>query len=147
MLLRTNLDLFWSAYSSDNGLSWRVLHPSDLDASSAPGYLIRLASGRLALVWNRLYPQGQTSCPRRGGQLCEAQASWHRAELSFALSEDDGQSWGAPVVIARESGGSLSYPYLYERRPGLLWVFTHFGSKPPLRISLREGGFVGKIRS
>ena len=67
MLLRTNLDRFWEAYSEDQGLYWRTLRPSPIDASSAPGYLIRLASGRLALVWNRLYPEGKQTTVRRGG--------------------------------------------------------------------------------
>ncbi|MBM3289302.1 MAG: exo-alpha-sialidase, partial [Candidatus Hydrogenedentes bacterium] len=53
MLIRTNLDRFWRAYS-DDGVYWRTIVPTDIDASSAPGWLARLASGRLALVWNRL---------------------------------------------------------------------------------------------
>ena len=32
MLLRTTLDQFWSAYSDDGGLNWRVLEPSGIDA-------------------------------------------------------------------------------------------------------------------
>ena len=59
MLIRTNLDRFWEAYSDDGGRYWREIRPSQIDASSSPGYLIRLASGRLALVWNRLYPEGK----------------------------------------------------------------------------------------
>lgn len=56
MLLRTSLDRFWEAWSDDGGLSWREIRPSPIDASSAPGYLLGLESGRLALAWNRLYP-------------------------------------------------------------------------------------------
>ena len=44
MLIRTNLDRFWSAFSSDQGLSWRVIRPSDIDTSSAPAAMARLAS-------------------------------------------------------------------------------------------------------
>ena len=61
MLLRTTWDRFWEAYSDDHGFSWRVLRPSNIEASSSPGYLLRLASGRLALVWNRLYREGENS--------------------------------------------------------------------------------------
>ena len=67
LLIRTNLGKFWSAYSSDKGLSWRVMKPTDIDASSAPAALLRLASDRLALVWNRFYPEGTASYPLRGG--------------------------------------------------------------------------------
>ena len=139
MLIRTNLDYFWEAYSMDEGLSWRIFNPSKIDASSAPGHLARLASGRIALVWNRLYPQGQDSYPRRGGQYSNVEASWHREELSIAFSEDEARTWSEPVVFARDEGG-VSYPRLFERRPGELWVTTWFQGN--LRVSLREEDFV-----
>ena len=143
MLLRTNWDYFWEAYSDDHGLSWRVIKPTEIDASSAPGYLTRLTSGRLVLVWNRLYPQGKSDYPKRGGDcnLSQDSAGWHREELSIAFSEDDGRTWTEPAVIARDKGG-LSYPYIFERRPGELWVTTWFQGK--LRVSLREADFSAK---
>lgn len=143
MLLRTNWDRFWEAYSTDAGLSWRVIQPSDIDASSAPGYLTRLASGRLALVWNRLYPQERTEYLRRNGDgnLCQAKASWHREELSIAFSENDGATWTEPIVIASDTEG-LSYPYLFERRPGELWITTRF--QGALGVSLREADLAGR---
>jgi len=54
MLLRTAWDRFWEAYSWDKGLSWRQIGPgpSTIPTSSSPGYMMRLASGRIALVWN-----------------------------------------------------------------------------------------------
>jgi len=144
MLIRTNWDYFWEAFSEDKGVSWRVVRPSSIDASSAPGFLLRLQSGRLALVWNRLYPEGQTETSRRGGdsQLSRKPASWHRGELSLAFSEDDGKSWTKPVVIARKPGGGLSYAYLFERRPGELWVSTRYSDK--ICVRLKEADFVGK---
>ena len=142
MLLRTNLDQFWSAYSEDDGRSWRVLHPSGIDASSSPGFLLRLASGRLALVWNRLNPSRGPAAARRGGdaELSEVPASWQREELSLALSADDGQTWSDPTVILRVPGGGPSYPYVFEAEPGLLWVSALFGTRLGLR--LREGDFI-----
>ncbi|MCX7428206.1 MAG: sialidase family protein [Planctomycetia bacterium] len=143
MLLRTSLDRFWEAYS-DDGRYWREIRPSQLDASSAPGYLVRLASGRLALVWNRLRGEGKESAQRSAGgnRTSEPAASWHREELSLAFSSDDGKTWTKPVVIARVPGGGLSYPYLFERRPGELWVITRFDGK--VCLSLKEADFVGK---
>jgi sialidase-1 len=143
MLIRTNLDRLWEAYSDDHGYHWREIRPSAIDASSSPAYLTRLRSGRLALAWNRLYPEGQDSFPRRAGQYSEVEASWHREELSIAFSEDDGATWTAPVVIAREKGAWLSYPYIFERRPGELWVFANQG-KPPVAVRLFEADFVGQ---
>lgn len=127
MLIRTNWDRFWEAFSEDEGRSWRVIRPSRIEASTSPGYLTRLASGRLALVWNRLYPEGADSFARRSGQFSEAEASWHREELSLAFSEDEGQTWSPPVVLAREQDTWLSYPYLFEPEPGRLWLWSYQG--------------------
>ncbi len=139
MLIRTNWDRFWEAYSDNQGLSWRVIQPSAIEASTSPGYLTRLASGRLVLVWNRLYPEGQNSFPRRSGQFSEAKASWHREELSIAFSEDEGATWTKPAVIVREKDAWLSYACLYEIEPGLLWLFTGQGD---LKVSVREADLV-----
>lgn len=142
MLLRTNLDYFWEAFSTDKGRNWREFQPSSIDASSSPGYLLRLASGRLALVWNRLRPEGESEVKRRGGQgqLSSVAAGWHRGELSFSLSNDDGKTWMDPVVVARKPGGGLSYSYMFERRPGELWVSTRFSDNICFR--LKEADFV-----
>ena len=142
MLIRTNLDRFWEAYSDDQGRYWRVIQPSNIDTpSSAPGYMARLASGRLVLAWNRLYPEGKDTIQRRAGAASETLASWQRAELSIAFSEDDGKTWTKPVVIARQPKVSLAYPWILERRSGELWITTMQGS---LRVNLREADFVGQ---
>jgi len=144
MLVRTNFDQFWNAFSEDAGRSWRVLHPSGIDASSAPGAVIRLASERLVLVWNRLCAVGQEAPPRRGGdgQLCLPMPSWHREELSIAFSEDDGTTWSEPEVILRLKDGGPSYPYIFEPEPGRLWVSTLFGYRAAMRLG--EQDFVGR---
>ena len=152
MLIRTTLGQFWRAYSDDDGRYWRVIEPSGIDASSAPGWLLRLKSGRLALVWNRLNSESKGEWPKSNstGPASEFPASWHREELSIAFSDDHGKAWTEPVVIAREDAGQLAYPYLLERAPGEIWVFTrytyHKGGKPapPVAVSLREVDFVGR---
>jgi lysophospholipase L1-like esterase len=74
-----------------------------------------LADGRIALLWN-LPPRHKPS-------------SSSRQELSIALSDDDAQTWSAPVIVAAsyEPKGRASYPYLYERHPGELWITTMQG--------------------
>lgn len=151
MLIRTNLDWLWQAWSSDGGRHWRTVMPSKLDASSSPGWLVRLKSGRLALVWNRLNPEGR-SYPKvsHKGPASEFPASWHREELSLAFSDDDGRAWIKPVVIARQPGGTLCYPYMLERRPGEIWITSHGhagkGGKPvpPLAVRILEKEFLSK---
>ena len=127
MLIRTNYDRYWEAISSDHGLNWRIIRPSAIEASSSPPYLLRLASGRLLLFWNRLYPEGQTSYKRRGEHYSEVAGSWHREELSVAWSEDDGVTWSKPLIMAREKDQWLSYTYAFEPEPGKIWIFTGQG--------------------
>lgn len=148
MLIRTNLDWFWRAYSDDGGRYWRTIGPTDIDASSAPGWLTRLASGKLVLVWNRLNSERKGEWPRSSNRsAAETSPSWHREELSIAFSSDEGKTWSKPTIIAYHDGGQLAYPYVHERSPGELWVFTRYtfepGGKPgtPLAVRLNEGDF------
>ncbi|MGE0756271.1 MAG: sialidase family protein [Pirellulaceae bacterium] len=143
MLLRTNWSEFWSAWSYDGGRNWRVLQPSGIAASSAPAIVKRLASGRLALVWNPLYPEGQTSYKLSGGDgiWSEVPVSNHREELALAFSSDEGRTWSPPVVLARQPGKWLSYPYLFESAPGHLWLTTMQGG---LRVEFDEADFVSQ---
>ena len=125
--IRTNWGQFWRAYSTDGGRYWHPFGPAGIDASSAPGDLWRLASGRIALAWNRLLPEGKDSYPLSGGD-CQRSAtpvSNFRNELSISFSEDEGESWLPPVVIARNPEGTISYPYIFEFEPGILWITAH----------------------
>jgi sialidase-1 len=143
LLIRTNWGEFWSGYSRDGGRFWNVLQPSDIAASSAPALLKRLQSGRLLLLWNRPFPEGKDSWPLSGGDglWSDVPVSNFREELSLSLSEDDGKTWSTPVVIARQGGARLSYPYAFEYQPGEIWLTTMQGG---LRLKLREAEFVGE---
>ncbi len=152
MLIRTNWGEFWSAYSSDGGQFWRVIQPSGIPASSAPGLLKRLDSGRLLLTWNRPFPDGKSEWPLRGGDnlWSATPVSNHREELSLALSDDDGQTWTTPAVIAHrhdtiKPGGArwLAYPYVFEAKPGELWITTMQGG---LRVKIQEADFVTDLK-
>lgn len=153
MLIRTSLDRFWQAISEDGGRYWRIIQPSQIDASNSPGYLLRLRSGRLVLVWNRLNPEGGIWEKSVMPQHTEFPSSWHREELSIAFSEDDGKTWTNPIVLAKQPGGQLSYPYLFERRPGEIWViagfaFRRFWQDPlPLRLKVDEETFVREAKA
>ena len=134
MVMRTCLDRFWQAFSDDGGLTWPIIMPTEIGASSSPCCIRRLASGRLVMAWNRLYPEGADSYPRSGkDDYSIVMASWFRKELSIAFSEDDGKSWSDPVVIAKghSYNHQTAYPYIYERRPGELWVSVIRGGEYP----------------
>ena len=146
MLIRTSLGRFWEAYSEDGGQYWRTIKPSGIDASSAPAWMLRLRSGRIAVVWNQSKPEGADDWPKRFSDdpIFEFPASTYREELSAAISSDDGETWSHPLVIARQPGGQLAYPYLHERSPGILWVFTRYTFDgdytpiAPLAVELQE---------
>ena len=78
--------------------------------------MARLADGRIALLWN--HP------PRH-----RPDSGSSREELSLAFSSDECATWSPPQVIAANygAGGRVSYPYLYERKPGELWITTMQG--------------------
>lgn len=142
MLMRTNWGIFWQATSEDNGLKWKDVKPTAIWASSAPGLLKRLKSGRLILLWNQLYPEGKNeyTLNKGGSEWSEIQISNHREELSMAFSDDEGKNWSDPVVIAKvDASLTLAYPYLFEPTEGELWITTIQGN---LRIKLNEKDFI-----
>lgn len=146
MLLRTNWQQFWRAISHDGGASWREIGPSGIDASSAPGLLTRLKSGRLLLTWNRLYPEGQTSYHEmRGGdgQWAEVSTCNHREELSIAWYDETTHTISKPVVVARHKNMWVSYPRVLEVKPGVLWLSNMtLGKGELVNLVLNEADFV-----
>ncbi|MBN2605973.1 MAG: exo-alpha-sialidase [Thiotrichales bacterium] len=136
--IRTNRDWFWNAYSEDEGESWTHLEKG-LSASSSPSTIRRLNSGRICLVYNQLYREGESEARRVSGLFSEVAASWQRGELSIRFSDDDGVSWTDPVVIASCQGAWLSYAFVFEASPGEIWIST---MQSQLRIKLHESDFI-----
>jgi lysophospholipase L1-like esterase len=115
LLLRTESGYLWEAQSRD-GLRWNGLKQTTLKSVSCCPQMARLTDGRIALLWNappRHDPNSRSS----------------RAELSLAFSNDETTTWSKPFIVAANysPGGRTSYPYLYERRPGELWITTMQG--------------------
>ena len=138
MLIRTSLPWedkiwFWEASSSDGGLTWDHVHNSGILASTCCGALARLQSDRIVLLWNR---------PEEG----KPYNRHTRAELAAAFSLDECRTWSKPVVVSHrplQEGEKYymarqSYPYVYERKPGVLWITTMQGQ---LRIEVKESDF------
>ena len=135
LLLRVPHGYFYEMTSQD-GSKWTGGMPSPIEASDSPGMMVRLASGRVVLVWNR-YREPVKKLGRR-------------EELSIAFSENDGVTWTVPQVIAfnrpepgkRESASWVSYPYVFEVAPGRLWISTMQGA---LRVELAEKDFLAPV--
>lgn len=115
LLLRTESGFLWEATSRD-GLKWDGLKQTTIKSVTCCPQLARLADGRIALLWN--------APPRH-----DPGSGSSRSELSLAFSEDETASWSKPVIVAANyaAGGRVSYPYLYERKPGELWITTMQG--------------------
>ncbi|MFM2166063.1 MAG: hypothetical protein RIS79_434 [Verrucomicrobiota bacterium] len=122
LLLRTESGFLWEAVSKD-GLKWSGLKQTAIASVTCCPQMARLADGRIALLWNA--PPRHN--PKNGSS---------RAELSLAFSSDETASWSQPVIVAANytPAGRVSYPYLYERKPGELWITTMQGG---LRMSVR----------
>jgi len=115
-LLRTETGWLYEAVSRDGGLLWEDFRQSQIKSVTCCAQLARLADGRIALLWN--HP------PRH-----RPDSGSSREELSIAFSSDECATWSPPQVIAANYGGRgrVSYPYLYERKPGQLWITTMQG--------------------
>ncbi|NLX54055.1 MAG: hypothetical protein GXY58_02965 [Planctomycetaceae bacterium] len=115
-LIRTETGWLYQAVSHNGGLWWEDFQQSSVKSVTCCAQLARLADGRIALLWN--HPPRH--CPDSGHS---------REELSIAFSSDECATWSPPQVVAASygDGGRVSYPYLYERRPGELWITTMQG--------------------
>ncbi len=138
MLMRTNLDYLWAAYSDAEGRFFRETRPSRFDASSSPAFLHQLDSGRLLLIWNRVAPEGQADYRRRIGKWSATPVSWCREEVSLSIGDPSGTEWTEPVVIAKKPGLWMAYPYVFEPQPGTVWLFASGG----LRVEFNERDFL-----
>ena len=115
LLLRTESGFLWEATSRD-GLKWEGLKQTTIPSVTCCPQMTRLRDERIALLWN--------APPRH-----DPKSGSSRSELSLAFSEDETATWSKPVIVAANHapGGRVSYPYLYERKPGELWITTMQG--------------------
>jgi sialidase-1 len=146
LLLRTEAGFLWEATSTD-GLRWSGLKQTTIRAVTCCPQMARLSDGRIALLWN--------APPRH-----DPKSGSSRAELSLAFSSDETATWSEPIIVAANyaPAGRVSYPYLYERRPGEFWITTMQGNLrmkvnnadlaaasipvfvPPPKVVPKEGG-------
>ncbi len=115
LLLRTESGFLWQATSRD-GLKWEGLRQTKIASVTCCPQMARLSDGRIALLWN--------APPRH-----DPNSGASRVELSLAFSTDETATWSKPVIVAANygAGGRVSYPYLYERKAGELWITTMQG--------------------
>lgn len=89
--------------SSDGGLTWSEAVPSGLPNPSGGIEAIRLASGRLAVVYNN-------------------QTGRERDRLAISLSDDEGRTWRWTKQLADVPGERFDYPSIIQARDGQIHV-------------------------
>ena len=155
--LRSRLaDWVYCSASEDAGVSWSPPQPTDLPNNNSSIQACRLASGRLALIFNRFGFPPDPNDPDSSTAWGEARWPRTRWPLSIAISADDGQSW--PWIRDIDTGfgfcgpmnwdlnGQLAYPTLLEGRPGELHVAYSWAGRQAIRyLSLRETDILGDV--
>ena len=101
ILCRSRQGLITQAWSSDGGVTWDPMSPTELPNPSAGIDALRLRDGRFLLVYN----------PTTRG----------RRRLAVVVS-DDGRSWRHGVVLENAPSGEFSYPAMIQAADGLVHV-------------------------
>jgi predicted neuraminidase len=94
-------DWLWLADSTDGGRTWSPPRDAGLPNPGSAAQLLRLASGRLALIFN--------------------DSPTARHPLSIALSDDDGRTWAHRQVLV-DGPDEYSYPSAVQTPDGVLHV-------------------------
>ncbi len=147
LLIRTNLGYFMDSYSSDCGMTWTKPVESALRSPSSPGFLHRLSSGRICLIWNNTMDRAERIEAVEGEIFSGSDIDMSvRDTLSVALTDDDGASWTKPVEVAKSL--QLSYPKILEVSPGKLlfgcqWVSQDWDRLRPVYFKMNEKDLLG----
>ena len=104
--------LYFSMSSDDAGTEGKQAATGTLLTGTVPlGKLTVLSDGSLVLLYNAI--------PTKGYE--------RREELFVSFSEDEGESWTKPFVVARNAGARVAYAYIDEPVPGELWISSMQG--------------------
>jgi predicted neuraminidase len=106
MLVRTNYGIGEST-SSDGGMTWSPVTPSEVQHTTSRFFIRRLASGRLFLV--------------KHGPV---DARTDRSRLTAYLSEDDGATWSTGLLVDERVG--VSYPDAVQADDGTVYLIYDY---------------------
>ena len=145
-------DRIYCSIGNLDGTSWTEPTPTNLPNNNSSIQAYRLASGKLAMIFNRFCLVDED---------CDAVKPWGEAKwprtrwpLSIAISDDDGCSW--PWVRDIDTGygfcglenwqlnGQLAYPSLVEGYPGDLHIAYSWAGRRAIRyLYLKEENIIG----
>ena len=156
MFLRSRLaDCIYLSTSCDGGKHWSKPAATELPNNNSSIQACRLASGRLALIFNRFgFAQISSDSGEHAHEWGNARWPRTRWPLSIAISDDDGLSW--PWIRDIDSGfgfcgqmnwdlnGQLAYPSLIEGCDGDLHIAYSWASRQAIRyVTFREKEIIG----
>ena len=113
MLMRSTEGVIYRSHSDDLGASWSEAQPTALPNNNSGIDAVRLTDGRIVLVYN------------------PAAGNWaSRSPIVFAVSSDQGQTWGEPQWLdhvpctQNEPDAEFSYPAVIARGKDLYITYT-----------------------
>jgi len=128
MLGRTGLGSLHVAMSSDAGETWSTPEATTLESACSPLTLKTLPDGRLIVFYNNATP-------------IKEGAFFPRTPLCYAVSDDGGRTWCAPVVVDDEGVTAKDrqniYPSICFTKEGMLVMWSSHGADP-------KGSFAGQ---
>lgn len=99
MFMRNQLGVIYRTVSADEGETWSTPEPTTLETPESCCFLTRIgATGDLAVVWNN--SRYDLSCVQFG----------RRCPMSVAISQDEGETWSAPVDLETDNTYTYSMP-------------------------------------
>ena len=113
MLMRSSEGCIFRSDSADGGRSWSAAQRTELPNNNCGIDLVQMESGRLVLVYN----------PVAGDWAA-------RTPIVFAVSDDNGQTWGEPNILDHmpcehnNEGAEFSYPAIVTKGDDVFISYT-----------------------
>ncbi|MCL2406716.1 MAG: exo-alpha-sialidase [Defluviitaleaceae bacterium] len=115
MLMRSSEGCIYQSYSADFGGTWSVAERTELPNNNCGIDAIKLADGRVVLAYNAVA------------------GNWAaRSPIALIISEDDGRTWGEPIVLEHTpcdpkiniEDTEFSYPAIVARDNEVFITYT-----------------------
>jgi len=111
---RTDKMYQYEFFSMDGGLHWTAAQPSRFTSPDSPMKIVRRPeNGDLYAIWNPI--------PKYNGRYC-SKAGWGRTPFVYAVSHDDGVTWGELHTIEDDPEHGYCYPGVFFTKDNAMLV-------------------------